>query len=351
MIPGKPHMHTRKLQISGGSTYIVSLPKAWVKDQKLNAGDDISIIRNSNNSLTFMPDPAESKMLDQAITVISPKDSEESIRRRIIAIYLAGYKSITIRSRGIRLHPSQTGAIRNLIRTSMIGTEIVKTDSESVVVQILTRLSELSFDVALRRMYLMTVNIHREAVSAFIENDKACAEEIIRTDDEVDRFTLYIQRNLIMAVQDAGMLQEMSLDGPADCLIYRTIISRIERIADHGVLIAKRVRYTSEPIDAQTGKMITELSEDALGIFERAIKALIKHDYQGAERILDDVPEIIGKQEEMMASMDSTADGTMIKFILDDIRRTAEYSGDIAEVVMDRNIQSVIIEDHSPETA
>jgi hypothetical protein len=34
----------------------------------------------------------------------------------------------------------------------------------------------------------------------------------------------------------------------------------------------------------------------------------------------------------------------VIKFVLEDIRRTAEYSRDIAEVVMDENIQNVISE-------
>ncbi len=345
MALSEPIKQTRRLQVSGGSTYIISLPKTWIENLKLKAGDSVTIIKNTNNSLTFLPDVVEIKTPTQAVTSIGPKDSEESIRRKIIAMYLAGYKSIKILSKGVKLRPSQTNVIRNLIRTSMIGTEIVESDSESAVIQILTRLPELSFDVALKRMHLMTINMHREAVEAFTENNKTYAEEIVKLDDEIDRFSLYMLRNLTMAVQDASILQEMSLSKPSDCLSYRTVISRIERIADHAALIAKRVKYLTSSVDEKTSKKIVVLSDGALGVFEKSIEALMKCDYTLAENVLDSIPKIIESQEELMGSLkDSTKNASVIKFILDDIRRTAEYSSDIAEVVMDKNIQSMITE-------
>lgn len=334
---------TRKLQISGGTTHIISLPKEWVRGMGLKAGDAISMIRNRDNSMTLMPYSDGNDASGQATTRIGPNDSEESIRRRIISMYLAGYKSIRIMSKGIRLHPNQTNVIRDLARSSMIGTEIVESDSESIVIQILTSLPELSFDVALRRMYLMTINMHREAIDALADGNKPYAEEIVCLDDEIDRFSRYMLRNLMMAVQDARILQEMSLSNPADCLGYRTVVSRVERIADHAALIAKRIKYISGPIDAKMCRRIRGLSEDALGALEKAVKALAECDYRLAEETLDRISEIIEKQEAFMGDLNgSVGNSTVIKFILDDIRRTAEYSGDIAEVVMNRNICSVI---------
>ena len=345
MALSEPLKQTRRLQVSGGSTFIISLPKTWIENLNLKPGDSVTIVKNTNNSLTFLPDTVEAKTSHQAISAIGQKDSDESIRRKIIAMYLAGYKSIKITAKGVNLRPNQTNVIRNLVRSSMIGTEIVESDSESAVIQILTRLPELTFDVALKRMHLMTINMHREAVEAFTENNKAYAEEIVKLDDEIDRFSLYMLRNLTIAVQDAGMLQEMSLSKPSDCLSYRTVISRIERIADHAALIAKRTKYLSDPVDKKLRKKIKLLSDNALGVFEGAIEALMKCDYQIAEEVLDTIPKIVEKQEELMMSLkDTTKNATVIKFILDDIRRTAEYSSDIAEVVMDKNIQSMISE-------
>ena len=40
------------------------------------------------------------------------------------------------------------------------------------------------------------------------------AKEVIKSDDEVDRFSLYILRNLGMAIQNGRMLREMGLENP-----------------------------------------------------------------------------------------------------------------------------------------
>lgn len=346
MALAEPLKQTRRLQISGGSTFIISLPKVWVEEFELKAGDNITIMKNNNKSITFLADEElESTKSHQATAIIGTKDSEESIRRKIIAMYLAGYKSIKITSKGVRLRSEQTGVIRHLTRYTMIGTEIVESDAESIIIQILTRLPELSFDVALKRMHVMTINLHKEAINALQENNKEYAEEVVKLDDEIDRFSLYMLRNLTIAIENASVLQEMGLSKPSDCLIYRTIIARIERIADHAALIAKRVKFLNGKIEEKILKDISQLSEESIQIFEKSIDSLISCDYNAAEQVADLIPKIVKKQEDIMASLrDTSKNSLVIKFVLDDLRRTAEYSKDIAEVVMDKNIQSVISE-------
>ncbi|HEY4657072.1 MAG TPA: AbrB/MazE/SpoVT family DNA-binding domain-containing protein, partial [Candidatus Bathyarchaeia archaeon] len=46
-------MEFRKLQMTGGASYTVSLPKEWVKEQGLKVGDVVAIIRGSDSSLTI----------------------------------------------------------------------------------------------------------------------------------------------------------------------------------------------------------------------------------------------------------------------------------------------------------
>ena len=46
-------IQTRKIQLSGGSTYIISLPKDWVDELKIKVGENVTIIKNSNQSLTL----------------------------------------------------------------------------------------------------------------------------------------------------------------------------------------------------------------------------------------------------------------------------------------------------------
>ena len=339
----EPLRQNRKLQISGGSTYIVSIPKTWIEAMNLKAGDSISMVRNKN-SLIMFPEPDEAEEVYAASVVAGPNDSDESIRRKIVAMYLAGYKSITITAKGIRLGPGQINAVRSFARSSMIGTEIIESSPERVTIKTLTRMPEMTFDVAMQRMATMTIDTHQEALEALETADLEYADEVIKLDDEIDRFTFYMLRNLTVAVGDAGLLRAMSLDVPADCLYYRTVISRIERIADHATLIAKRVKYLTEPIDHDTVANIRRLSGSVMDLFNKAVISMMQSDYVMAEEVIEAAYKVQDAQEELMMSVkDSAPNATVIKFVLDSIRRSAEYTMDIAEVVMDRNIESIIV--------
>jgi phosphate uptake regulator len=335
---------TRRIQISGGSTYTISLPKKWIDELGIKNGDNMTIIKNANRSMTLFPGLDTEKPSKKVIITISQKDSAESIRRKIIALYLTGHKTIQVTSKGVKILSEHSRLIKDLVRKSMIGTEIVESDSESITIQILTRLPELTFEVALKRMYLMTSNMHREAIEALKKFDVEYGEEVVRMDDEVDRFSLYMMRTLIMAIQNASMLYDVGLEQPSDCLNYRIVISRIERISDHAALIAKRIRFLKEPIDPKILKEIEVLSGEALNCFESSILALTKKDHLLAEKVASNIASVVEKEKEFMYGLKESKNSTAIKFILEDIRRTAEYSSDIVEVVINETIHNIISE-------
>jgi phosphate uptake regulator len=304
----------------------------------------MTIIKNANKSMTLFPGLDTEKPAKKAVLTISQKDSDESIRRKIVALYLTGHKTIQITSKGVKILSEHSRLIKDLVRKSMIGTEIVESDSESITIQILTRLPELTFDIALKRMYLMTANMHREAIDALKKFSVEDGEEVARMDDEVDRFSLYMMRTLIMAIQNASMLYDVGLEQPSDCLNYRIVISRIERIADHAALIAKRIKFLKEPLDSKILKEIESLSNEALSCFENAILALTKKDHTLAEKVATNIVSVVEKEKELVYSMRESKNSTAIKFILEDIRRTAEYSSDIVEVVVNETIHNMISE-------
>lgn len=337
---------TRRIQLSGGSTYIISLPKNWIEELKIKVGQNVTIVKNSNQSLTlFSNEKANSGKKTTAIIPSSQKESGDSIKRKIIAAYLRGYNTIEIKSKGIRLPTEHSRSIRELVRTSMIGTEIVESSSEKISIQILTRLPELSFETALKRMHLMASNMVRESVESIEEMSEAHADEVVSMDDEVDRFGLYMRRNLVLAVENENILQDMGLRKPSDCLGYRAVITRIERIADHATHVAKRTKFIEGKLDSKLINKIKKISENALTVFEESISAVQNQDFVKGEKVAQKVAEIIEEERTIMSKVsDSDENSISIRFILQDLRRIAEYSGDIAEVAIDENIQSVITE-------
>ena len=333
---------TRRLQLTGGSTYTVSLPRTWIDELQLKKNSNITLIKNLNNSITLFQEEQTKK--NHASTFVGIKDSKESIRRKIIAMYLSGYKTIEIKTKGIEISSTHRGTIRELVRNTLMGTEIVDANSKKITLQVLTQLAQLSFDVALKRMYTTATNMHQDAIQALVDLDSDSAEEVVKMDDEVDRFSLYLMRNLNLALENTQVLLDSGLKKPSDCLGYRTVVKCVERIADHAGLIAKKVKYLDSPIDKKIIKEIEQLSKESLDVFENSITALSEMDYLMAEKVASSVSKVIEKEKKLMGSLKTDENTAIVKLILEDIRRTAEYSRDISEIVIDETVQSVIEE-------
>ncbi|QMU55135.1 MAG: phosphate uptake regulator PhoU [Nitrosopumilus sp.] len=333
---------TRRLQIVGGSTYTVSLPKTWIDELQLKKNSDITLLKNRNDSITLFQEEQSRK--NNAIALIGQRDSKESIRRKIIAMYLSGYKTIEIKTKGLEISSTHRVAIRDLVRTTLMGTEIIEASPEKIKLQVLTHLAQISFDIALKRMYVTATNMHQDAIEALKELDSESAEEVIKMDDEVDRFSLYLMRNLNLSLENVQILLDSGLEKPSDCLGYRTVVKCVERIADHAGLIAKKVKYLDSPIDKKILNELDEISNESLIVFENSITALSKRDYEMAEKVASSVTQVIEKEKKLMDSLKPDANTAIIKLILEDIRRTAEYSRDISEITIDETVQSVIEE-------
>ena len=336
----------RKLQLVGGSTYVLSLPKKWIDELNLKTGDPVSIVKNVNRSLSILPTGTiQSPKIMKSRTVISQKEPVESIQRKVIAMYLAGYQMLEIQSKGGRIQLEHKQAIRDLVRRNMIGTEIVGSTPESITIQILTSLPELSINDALKRMFLLTTTMHRQAIDALKEMDAELGEEITHLDDEVDRFSLYILRNLTLAVEHERILRDIGLKKPSDCISYRIVVKSIERVADHAVSIASRIKFLKSTLEPALLQKVTRLSEESLKVFEDSIAALNKRDYALADLVASTARRIAIKEKEFTDSLEESRKYTsVIKFVLEDIRRTAEYSSDIAEAVINETVQDVISE-------
>jgi hypothetical protein len=80
-----------------------------------------------------------------------------------------------------------------------------------------------------------------------------------------------------------------------------------------------------------------------------SVEAFLRRDYSVADSIVDKANNMRLIENEVLSHIDnndkSHLSGSMslnIKLILEDIRRTAEYAGDIAEAAMNQTIRSII---------
>ncbi len=350
LLVGSDHREIRKVQFTGKSTYVLSLPKRWIEEMHLKAGDQVALIRELDNSLSILPFISGlQESVNEVTAIVLPDDSSSTVKRKVVSMYLAGYDIIHLKLKSGRNNPSFRDAVREVVRRNLIGTEIIADGSDNITLQVLLSIPELSISTAIRRMYLIASSMHRDAMLALTERNYELAKEVIKSDDDVDRFSLYISRNLVLAMENGRMLREMGLENPADCLSYRVAAKSIERVADHACGIADKAIKLKDKIPENSLPRIDKMSHFALTVLGNSVEALLRRDYQLADKTVDTAENIRTLEDDVMASIEKYSnmhDQANIRLALENIRRTAEYASDIAEVAINETIDDVT-ENHS----
>ena len=109
---------TRKIQFTGKSSYIVSLPKQWIMDLGLKQGDQIRMVRKGSSTLELFPPKFESRSQkkEEAIIEINSEEKASSIVRKLISLYFLGYKTIYVKPKDGRLSPVQRNTVKEAVK-------------------------------------------------------------------------------------------------------------------------------------------------------------------------------------------------------------------------------------------
>jgi phosphate uptake regulator len=186
--------------------------------------------------------------------------------------------------------------------------------------------------------------MHRDAITALKELDHQAAKGVITTDNEVDRFNLYIVRQLKTAIENQRIIKEIGLTNARDCLGYRLVTKSVERTADHAVNIAENVLFIRKRLNVEVMEKVEKMSVMSISMFETAIEALFKQDFNLAESVIERTKDVILQEKEIIGSFQKAGseENANLRLIVESIRRTAEYSSDIAEIVLNLTIASII---------
>ena len=343
----KNQEETRKIQFTGKSSYIVSLPKDWVMEQGLKKGDPINVARQGSSTLQITPTKSLARVLlvEDATFEIEPDDDDATIVRRLISLYFLGFKTINVKPKTGRFKPAQRSAVKEAVKKMLMGTEIISDSTGGITIQVLVNLLELSVNGAFKRMIHLAKSMLSDALLSIRESNFELAQEVINTDDEVDRFGFYIIRQLKIAIQNEHMLKEMGFKNLRDCLGYRLVVKNIERTGDHAVIIAQDLLEFKKPIKKEVLNKIQEMNDYALSFLDEACLALFKEDFMQAEKIIKKSSEITKFEKKVLDSTKSIKDDEeifRIRRMVENIRRIAEYASDITEIVLNMNVEKIL---------
>lgn len=327
-------METRKLQKTGGSTYIVSLPKSWVVSSKLKEGDSVSMVVDNAGLLTLDPSLGSKMLSSRAEIWLDEDEVGQHLFRRLIGLYISGHDEIVVRGKA-RIPPDIRKVVRDFAR-KVIGSEIVEESGNMIAIQDVADHSHLDMRKLIKRMHLMSKSMHADAMEALLESNAVLAEDVLLRDDEVDRLYWFVAKQQSMILRNPAVARKMNL-GVSEASFYLSAAKAIERIADHAARIAHSANaLSSEKLSDKLVKDMQSYASTVLSILDRSVESLVNADLRKANKVADESEELRKHGERLIEQImtHKVKLAVPLSRVVESIERTALYSVDIAEIAI-----------------
>lgn len=330
-------MELRKLQLTGGSSITVTLPKPWVDKNAVQQGDIVGLTEQSDGSLAIHPHAKGEREVQQYVVEVG-EGSSEYLFRKIIAAYLMGYDSIRVRSKQ-PLTPTARQSVRKAV-SRIIGLEVVEEEPNVITVQDFLDPRQFHMDKALRRMRMLTNAMQGEALDTLLRPDEGAMRSVQDRDDEVDRLYWLVNKQFHAVLRDANYAAKMELT-PSQALNFLLVARLVERTADHALRIAEQGFEVER--DERTGELLKKLEghgRRAVELFQQSLSAFLKGDAQEADQLIGKADRLQDAQEKLITEAAGLGgeEVSHLTFIIESIGRTAAYAADISEVAINHKV-------------
>ncbi|MFX1309581.1 MAG: PhoU domain-containing protein [Promethearchaeota archaeon] len=327
------HIETRKVQKTGGSSYIISLPKVWIDKHGVENHDTLGILSQPDGNLLITPQIETEKMIKIKEIIVDDIKDDNYLFRILIGAYIMGFSKIIIKS-SKKFEPFIRDCIINFTQIA-IGPEVVEESNNFIVIKDLLNPTEMPFEKTIKRMYILVHDMHEDAIKALETGDKNLAEEVIKRDNDVDRLHWLIGRQSHIVLRDIILCQKMGLT-LEQANHFQQISRFLERVGDHAVRIAKNMLLIDyKKIEKDLIKNILIASNISLDLLDKSLDAWLQKSIILANENIEAIKELISTTEKISLNTSNSVEFSIaIGYIIESIRRTGEYAGDISEIII-----------------
>jgi phosphate uptake regulator len=333
-------MEMRKVQLSGGTTYTVSLPKPWAQEHGIDS-DSLLVLHPNDDASLLVEVAGESDRSERTITVDVGTTGPKALEQQIVALYAVGFDTIRLRDR--------TGIADDLRKTveqtitRLSGFELLEATDTQIRLKSLIDAENVDIRKSALRLRLVALSMHADAITAIADNDADLARDVVRRDSEADKLFAMVPRHFRRSLSS---LQEVEkLDHSRDELFeYYHVCRQLERVADHAEKMATFVLDEEQTIPEALISHLEAFGDTAFHILDDAADVVLTDGDVGMAH------ESLARRDELCSEIDAVdrelydhgepEAAYTTGLLLDSIKRTANYGANIAEV----GIQQVIRE-------
>ncbi len=331
-------MEMRRVQFTGKSSFVLSLPIEWVRTMHISKNESLGIQIQSDGSLRILPHPTiEPAIREKELDVDVIKDPT-FLFRCMVGSYIAGHTSIRVIS-SKTLSPLIRKSVRDFTQMT-IGQQIVEETDSSMVIKDLLNPTEMPFENSIKRMYVIIKTVFQDAILSLEQRDRALAEDIVHRDTEVDKLQWLIFRQYHLLLEDLTLSDKMHTS-LKQALNYYVVCRILERVGDHGVRLATHIPVLLDHhLDQNLIKEIHKAAELAMTILDSSIHSIFSGDLADANRTIDSVAELESVTDGITAiALQRKGELALsIGYIAESIRRAGEYGADISETIINQLI-------------
>ncbi len=329
----------RKLQVTGGSTHVVSLPKKWVDRNGLRRSDTVAIHEEPDGSLLLIPH-SQARPASKSLTVTLPDGADEQdIVRRLVGAYLAGADEIHVRC-NTKMDPKARAIVRDTTR-DLVGVEILEESANAMTLQDLVGVADMDLRKTMTRMQRIARIMYDDAVTALQTRDLDAAEEVSRRDDELDRLLWMVSKQMHALLEQPRLAVKLNVR-PAEALNLFLAARSLERMGDHAAKIAHNiVELKGDPVPKAVIDALVAQADLVRKIWDDAFTSLKRPDFDQASAAADRGEEAAKWRKAfpgLVRGLEHESVGPLV-LIADSIDRTRGYAIDLAETAMNQTFQ------------
>ena len=312
-------MSERSIQLVGKSTYIVSLPKEWVRERGLGQKSKVILTRMSNGTLAIISGASDVKRATLPVN----QDPDLAVKL-LIAAYLDGYDSVTFTSDKAEIAESVRSALRRAM-SRLVGFEILHQTPTELEIELAAEPKMLATESGLTRMSLLVESAVNLGLGS---SSEAVSEDLDEVDEDSDKLNFMYIRRLRQSLTNPSPSASINLD-PLSIFDILMTFRTLERCVDHSVALSKAWLENRNTIDDDTKEKIGKLAYATVEMLKAAVDAFIKKDVTKCTEI--------SKRRSAMRSGEF-AEVRRIQgvdpLLTYHISRIVDYSADIAETVL-----------------
>ena len=313
-------MEKRKIQLIAGTTYSISLPKEWIKKNKLKEKNEIAISEKNDGTLTLSHSAIKEKNFHEISLDVD--EYPDSIDQILFALYYLGIENINLFSKR-ELKKDVKARIRNTL-VHMSGTEISYEDKQKIALKVLLDKSKVSLIQILYRICLI--------IDSSIENllGDYDLKEIRINENEIDRLYHLTTKIISLSLIDSNVLSTSQIKNITLIPSYFLISKKLENIGDN---------IKSLAVHIDKNKVRFE-KEESLIFIRKEIDRSIKH-------ILKDFPSMFKKAEkEEIEKIKDKIYKIKDKISSDYLKETLRYLEDIEEEIINISFYKKLISEN-----